>query len=275
MILARVAVFAAVLCSLYFNGSYAYAKASTPAQQLAMVAVALSIDLCKCAFLPAASVLWSEGRRLAPTVLVLLWPLAFAYSLFAGYASVATNRAEATSLTETQAQARARAETDYAQATANLTLAKQANAWTATAACTVVKTNSNRRFCDNIAELIDQQRAATHALDTSRLVKTDPDLSLLASFTSLPLPTVAIAIAFAPALILELVSSLGLYATRRQRRQQAPRTRSGWFFRRRKDKHAEAPQNASKARLEPHSTSPQSTKPSALQDEVLVWDIPP
>ena len=43
MILARVAVFGAILCTLWFNGSYAYAKASGEAQQLAMVAVAQAL----------------------------------------------------------------------------------------------------------------------------------------------------------------------------------------------------------------------------------------
>lgn len=271
MIFARLAVIAAVLCSLWFNGSYAYAKAHSPSQQLAMVAVALSIDLCKCAFLPAASVLWAEGRRLAPTVLVLLWPLAFSYSLFAGYASVATNRSDASTLTETQAQARLRAQGTYDQVTADLTTAKQTSLWTATAACTAAKTNAQRTFCANIDELLGQQRAAAISLDASRVVKTDPELSLLASVTTLPLPTLAIAIAFAPALILELVSSLGLYATRRPRASKAPRTRAGWFFSRRTETSRPSHENPPEGRLQP--VPPKAQKPAPAND-VWEWELP-
>ncbi|MEQ1672335.1 MAG: hypothetical protein ABL893_15895, partial [Hyphomicrobium sp.] len=58
MILARLAVYGAILCTLWFNGSYAWSKGGSEIHQYGMVAVAITIDLCKCGFLTGASYLW-------------------------------------------------------------------------------------------------------------------------------------------------------------------------------------------------------------------------
>lgn len=212
MILARLSVFGAILCTLWFNGSYAYAKAAGEAHQFAMVAVALSIDLFKCAALPAAAVLDAQGLRLRAIVLVLLWPLAFGWSLFSGYSSLTTNRTEANVAQDGQAQQRVRAQTDYDLASAALIIAKRSPLWDATAACTLPKTNPHKQFCDGIARTTTQQVSAASILNAGKPVHTDPEVTALASVTAIPRAWLLFAIAFAPALILELLSSFGAYA---------------------------------------------------------------
>ncbi len=224
MILARLAVYGAIVCTLWFNGSYAYAKASGEAHQLAMVAVALTIDLSKCGFLPAASHLWATRYRVPALVLFVMWPLAFSYSLFAGYAAITTNRTFATASTEGAAQTRARTQADYDQATNALAVATGSPLWTTTAACTAPKTQSHRQFCDGVTRLRQQQHAATTTLNASKPAHVDPELMLLADLTNFEASTLLLVIAFVPALILELVSSLGFYAVNRRAVVGASRT---------------------------------------------------
>lgn len=224
MILARLAVYGAIVCTLWFNGSYAYAKASGEAHQLAMVTVALTIDLSKCGFLPAASHLWTARYRVPAVLLFVMWPLAFGYSLFAGYAAITTNRTFATASTEGAAQTRARTQADYDQATNALTVATGSALWMTTAACTAPKTQSHRQFCDGVTRLRQQQHAATTTLNAGKPAHVDPELTLLANLTTLHASTLLLVIAFVPALILELVSSLGFYAVNRRAAAGAPRT---------------------------------------------------
>lgn len=216
MILARIAVFGAILCTLWFNGSYAWSKGGDDLHRYGMVAVALTIDLCKCGFLPAASHLWRNNWRIPAVVLFLLWPLTFAYSTFSGFASISTNRSITSSATEGQAQQRTRTQAAYDQATAALDLAKTSPLWTATAACTTAKTNKQRDFCDNIETTKNQQEAAAAILNTTTPAHVDPEVTVLKDNTGLTLPALLLIIAAAPALILELVSSLGLYAISRR-----------------------------------------------------------
>lgn len=215
MILARIAIYGAIFSTLWFNGSYAYGKADGDTHQLAMVAVAVTIDLCKCGFLTAAAHLWAATYRVAPAVLVALWPLAFGYSLFAGYASIASNRSAATVTAEGDAEARARTKAEYEQATAALATAKTSPFWSATAACTAPKTAPHRQFCDGIALATQRRQKAAAILDASKPTHVDPELALLTAFTGLPASVVLLLAALVPALILELVASLGFYAINR------------------------------------------------------------
>lgn len=266
MILARIAVLGAVLCSLWFNGSYAAAKAAGEANQFAMVAVSLTIDLCKCGFLPAASALWALGQRLAAAVLVALWPLAFGFSLFAGYASVATNRANAGAHSETKAQHRTQAQTDYDAAAAAIAKAKESDLWDTTAACTNAKTKTQRSYCANMTALTTAYQTASTTLNNAPIVPVEPELVLLATLTAWQRPSLAAAVAFAPALILELVSSLGLYATRRrQPHQSQPRRRFKWFSSAKRKEVAETPP---KPILTP---SHKASAPLAPSDGQLRW----
>lgn len=224
MILARIAVFGSIVCTLWWNASYAAAKGGSEFQQYAMVATAVTIDLCKCGFLPAASHLWRNAWRVPATVLVLLWPLTFAYSAFSGFASITTNRSITSAATEGQAQQRSRDQATYDQATAALNLAMTSPLWTATAACSSTKTNKQRDFCDNIATTKSQQEAVGTTLNGSTPAQLDPEVTVLKENTGLSMPTLQLIIAAGPALILELVSSLGFYAISKRSITEAPRT---------------------------------------------------
>ena len=181
-----------MLCTLWFNGSYAYGKAAGDVHQFAMVAVALTIDLCKCAFLPAAAYIYGQGFRMRAMALLLLWPLAFGWSLYSGYSSLITNRTQSNTTQEGDAQSRARAQTDYDTATAALATAKQSPLWNATAACTAPKTNPHKQFCDGISRTSNTQKAAATLLNTSKPVHVDPEVTMLASVTTLPARLVAV-----------------------------------------------------------------------------------
>lgn len=230
MILARIAVYGAILCTLYFNGTYAWSKGGDDLHRYGMVAVALTIDLCKAGFLPAASHLWRNTWRIPALVLFALWPLTFAYSTFAGFASITTNRTATTAVAEANAQQRARAQADYDQATAALTLAKQSAYWSASSACTAPSTIKQRAFCVNVSATKNQQEAATATLNTSTLVYVDPEVSVLRDNTGLTMPTLLLIIAAVPALILELVSSLGLYAISKRPTLKASQKPVGRFL---------------------------------------------
>lgn len=275
MILARLAVYGAIVCTLWFNGSYAYAKASGEAHQLAMVAVALTIDLCKCGFLPAASHLWATRYRVPAVVLFVMWPLAFSYSLFAGYAAITTNRTFATASTEGAAQTRARTQADYDQATNALTVAIGSALWTTTAACTAPKTQSHRQFCDGVTRLRQQQHAATTTLNAGKPAHVDPELTLLANLTKFQASTLLLVIAFVPALILELVSSLGFYAVNRRAVAEASRTpvgrQSKFWLARLRPKRENAPVGVSVASRVPDAV-PHADTPSATR---VTWAVKP
>lgn len=231
MILARLAVYGAILCTLWFNGSYAWSKGGSEVHQYGMVAVAITIDLCKCGFLTGASYLWRSSWFIPAIVLVLLWPLTFAYSLFSGYASISSNRSATTSIAEGQSQQRSRTQAQYDDAAAAIKLAKTSPLWTTTAACTAPKTDKQRDFCGNIETTTHQQTAAATLLNASPPTRVDPEVTALKDSTDLPMPTLMLLIAAWPALILELVSSLGFYAINRRPSPKAPKTLAEGFSR--------------------------------------------
>lgn len=275
MILARLAVYGAIVCTLWFNGSYAYAKASGEAHQIAMVAVALTIDLCKCGFLPAASYLWLNRYRVPALVLFAMWPLAFGYSLFAGYAAITTNRTFATTSTEGAAQIRTRTQADYDQVASALAVATASPLWTTTAACTAPKTQSHRQFCDGITRMRQQQHAASISLNASKPAHVDPEVTLLADLTQLTPSTLLLVIAFVPALILELVSSLGFYAVSRRATAEASRTpvgrQSKFWFARLRPNGENAPAGVPVAHGVPDAVQPGGT-PSPTR---VTWAVKP
>lgn len=222
MILARIAVTGAIICTLWFNGSYAWSKGGGPVHQIALVVVALTIDLCKASFLPAASTLWQRTWRLPALALIVLWPLTFAYSTFAGYSAIASNRAVASASPQAEADKRRRALVNYDQAGADLATAKASPLWSASAACTAPKDAKHRNFCDGIARTTQQQTSAAAQLDATPPAQVDPELAVLRDNTGYPLATLTLIVAFVPAFILELVSSFGLYAISNRNRPEAP-----------------------------------------------------
>ncbi len=275
MIYARLGVAGAILCTMYFNGSYAWSKGGDPTNQIALVALAVSIDLCKCGCLPAASHLWHHRRWLAAVVLFLLWPLTFVYSTYAGYAAITTNRSAASATGEGQAGQRARAQAAYDQATADLATAKASPLWNATAACTVPKTSPQRTFCDGVDSTKSDQTAAALKLDGGKPVHVDAELTVLSDYTRLPLATLILIIGLVPALILELVSSLGLYAVTNNRPAGSPGRRVNrfsisWPIRARtiaKNSPATAPAASDRSQV-PTVTVPEGQPPQ------IKWKIP-
>lgn len=225
MILARLAVVGAVLCTLWFNASYAYGKGGDVLHQAGMVAVAVTIDLCKCGFLPAAAQLWQRSWRLPAMVLVILWPLAFSYSLFAGYAAIATTRTGTTDRATAQLAERQRFQADYERASAALALAQDAPLYETTAGCTTPKTTAQREFCSAIKSHEANQARAHEALSARAIATVDPELALLQQTIGTTPAHLTLLLAFAPALILELVASLGLYAVSSRLTREAPQQR--------------------------------------------------
>ncbi|MCB1484683.1 MAG: hypothetical protein KDJ17_07310 [Hyphomicrobiaceae bacterium] len=215
MIFARIAVAGAILCSLWFNGSYAWSKGGTFYVQLSLVTLAVTIDLCKCGFLAAASALWRAGWRIAPFCLVVLWLPALAYSTFAGYASITTSRAQTSVEGEAKADARARAQAAYDAASATLAQAAKSPLWQSSSACTAPSSKSQRRFCESLDAAKDEQARAAADLAHADPVAVDPELTVLVDTTALPTSTLSLIVALWPALLIELVASIGLYAVTR------------------------------------------------------------
>jgi len=212
MIFARIAVAGAILCTLWFNGSYAWHRATDLPSQIALVALALTVDMAKVGLLPAAANRWRHGHHYAAALLVVLFVPCLAFSIFAGYSSITTNRATTTVTTQATADARARAQTAYDQATADLGTAKLSPFWKDTAACTTPHNAKQRDFCDKVATDTLAQTKALAVLNEALVVAVDPELHTLADVTGWPQSRLLLTVALWPAVLLELVSSLGLYA---------------------------------------------------------------
>lgn len=212
--LAHVPVFGAIACTIFFNASYAYGQAGAHEHRAAMVALAVTIDLAKATFLPAAAHYRAKRKLLGPALLVALWLPALAYSTFAGYAYLTTTRALAKIGDEAQAGTRARVQADYDRTTADLATAKSSPDWTATGACTRPRTPPQRTFCTNVADTEKKLAVAARRLDQTPPTHVNPEVTALATVTGWPVPTVGFWVALFPAVLIELVAGLGLYALR-------------------------------------------------------------
>ena len=207
-------VFGAIACTMFFNGSYAYENAEATENKLAMVALALTIDLAKCSFLPAAAHLRREGRVLGPLLLVLLWVPALAYSTFSGYAYLITTRAGAHVSAHASADERTRADQTYRAASADLAAAKSHPLWQKTAACTRSTTQRERSFCTNVGAIGARLAAAEAILNRVPPREAQPEIARLVTATGWTAQSLAFLVALFPAVLIELVAGLGLYALR-------------------------------------------------------------
>ena len=264
MIFARIAVAGAILCTLWFNASYAMQKATDLPGQIALVALALTVDLCKCGFLPAASLLSRRGRELPAIVLMVLFVPCLAFSIFAGFSSITTNRASTTVATQAIADARARAQSAYDESLRDLAAAKTSSLWAATAGCTTFKTPKHREFCERVDEVRQSQQQALSTLNVAPTVAVDPELAVLENVTGLQAQQLLLTVALWPALLIELVSSLGLYAVSQPTSVNRPtRSRRLW-------KSPSRRQSVSASTIAPVTQAPRSP-PLAPPASGVVW----
>ncbi|MGD9803888.1 MAG: hypothetical protein AB7E81_16520 [Hyphomicrobiaceae bacterium] len=211
--LARLGAWGAVASTLVCNGLYGWSQGAELPQKLGMLAIAATIDLCKCGFLPAAANQWTQGFRLrALLIAALLWPLALAYSTFCGYSTITTTRTTASSGIAAEEQERARAQRHYDDATAALASAERNPLWAASSACQAIKSR-HRSFCANVARTRTERASAETILARTRLVTANPEARGIASFTGIDFSSVVFWIAFWPALLIELIASIAFYAT--------------------------------------------------------------
>lgn len=199
---------------MFFNASYAYGQAGAHEHQAAMVALALTIDLAKATFLPAAAHFRTHGKIVGPLLLMLLWLPALVYSTFAGYAYLTTTRANAHVDDEAQAGNRTRAQADYDRATKDLATSKTSADWTTTAACTRPRTTPQRTFCSRVAETERKLTEASKIVGSIRPAHVNPEITTLATVSGWTVPTLAFLVALFPAILIELIAGLGLYVLR-------------------------------------------------------------
>lgn len=212
MILARSAVAGAILCTLWFNASYAWSKGGALPHQLSMVALAITVDLCKSGFPVAASLCWQRGLTLPAVVLAALWLPAITFSTFAGYAAITTQRTASSATQQHEADAQRRRQSAYDELQDGLALATASALWRATAGCSTTRTRAERAFCDARAAQRQRREQLADELGHKAAPVVDAELSLLAATTGWPTPLLALLVALWPALLIELVASLGLYA---------------------------------------------------------------
>ncbi|MEQ1694374.1 MAG: hypothetical protein ABL901_00905 [Hyphomicrobiaceae bacterium] len=220
---ARLGVYTALIVTLWFNGSYAWGKAVEIPERIGLVALALAVDLCKSGFLAAASHCWHHQARLAATALVVLWFPAIAYSTFCGYASLTTNRAQAVATDQHSADARTRITDAKKRLTADLTTAQSSPLWTASAACTAPK-KPQQAFCENVGNITTRLAELDARLNDQGVRDPNPELSVLVAVTGLALPALTLIVTAWPAILAELVASIGFYALHRAPRPEAPRS---------------------------------------------------
>lgn len=209
---AYLAVAGAIACTLWVNGSYAWwLGGDNLFHQVALTVISIVIDLAKCGFLAAARVLWQAKARIPALVLVVLWVPALAFSTFAGFSYLTTTRSAARATDEAAEAARNRAQARYADATDLIARAKASPLWTASAGCTTIK-RDHRDFCTRVAAAIADQRAATQPLDALPVIHANPEIATLSGATGFPIATIQLVIALWPAVLIELLASLGAYA---------------------------------------------------------------
>jgi hypothetical protein len=184
MIIAVAAVYAAIAVTLYVNGSYAWSKGGSPSDQMAMLGLALAIDGCKCSFLRLASLRQQEGRTLAAVLLFVLWWPCLVYSTFAGYSYLHTNRAAVSTGKQGTADERQRAQATHDQAAADLRLALANPLWAPTDA--------------------------------------NPEVTGIAANTGFAAERIQLIIALVPAILVELLASVGFYAIGTRPAEKAP-----------------------------------------------------
>lgn len=212
MILARLGIFAAILTSIYINGSYAYTKGEGISNQWTMIIVAVTIDIAKVSFLSASVHLRAYGFLFRPLLLVLLFVPCFAFSTFCSYAYFSKNRSVSSAEDQTRAQARTRAQRTYDQASSDLAVAKQHRYWKRSGGCTSPQTRRERSFCSKLTPTQQRLAAAESLLNQRAVVYVDPEMQTLATTFDMDMTTLELIAAIVPALILELLAGLGLYA---------------------------------------------------------------
>lgn len=241
MMLVRLTVYGCILVSLWFNGSYAWSKGGALHHQLAMVALALALDLAKCSFLVGASHLWHRDWRLPAIVLMILWVPCLAYSGFTAFASISVNRTEGTADARQNATAYAIRKASYDRLTSALDQAKSSPYWRSTRACTSARTGTHRRFCRNVDQIAADLKAASTAFLAAKPTTAEPELDLLQRTLGWSATTLALIVALVPALIIELIASLGLYAVHRPADRQRNQTPSEGLLRPKPEPIAETP----------------------------------
>lgn len=225
--LAHLPVCSAILCTMFFNGSYAWEHAGATEHRVAAVALALTIDVAKASFLSAAAHMRTQGKWLGAIILFLLfWP-ALAYSTFAGYGYLATTRAVAGIAGQAASDEYARAKSDYDRLSADLATAKASEDWQATAACSRARTPAQRAFCQAVSTMQAKLDAASTTLSRTPPAAANPELTGLAAITGLSPATLLFLVAFFPAVLIELLAGFGLYALRPRMPPEASQRVSG------------------------------------------------
>ena len=202
---------AAILCTLALNAWHGWSQGNTPLQQYGMMAINVTIDLIKIGGLPAVSHLWTIGYRIRAVTLLPLWALAFGWSTFCGYSAILSTRTTTAVEATGHEQHRARAQRIYDETTATLDTAKTNPLWQASGGCTAIR-QSHRAFCDGIAKATTQRATAERTLSAVAPTQANPELSALAKETGQPLPWIIFMAALFPAVLLELVASVGFWA---------------------------------------------------------------
>lgn len=270
---ARLGVGIAIGVTLWFNGSYAWSKADGTLDRLGLVALALAVDCCKSGFLPAASYFWQTRARLRAAMLVVLWVPSLMFSTFCGYAAITANRSATSVAIDGKADTRARAQQTYTRATADIAAAMASPLWQSSAACTAIK-KAAQSFCANVADLKAQQAAASAILDATPPATSNPELALVTATTGLPLPIVTLLVAAWPAILLELVASIGFYAIQRHHVPEASRKAVEGLFKKSVRHSAPTPESAPTAHPEASATpSLPVLKGTPTTPKQIQWNI--
>lgn len=220
--IARFAVLGAVLCGMALNVSYALTKATGGHTQLVQVAVALTIDLAKCALLGVVAELWVLRYRFAAIVAFVIWLPCIAFSTFSAYSMITTNRTTSTAVIDGRAQDQARQQAAYNRASADLTTAKASPLWSATGACTSAKDKTQRTYCENIGKLQQALTMVTDQLGPTPTVRPDPELETLRRIIPVSSEWLTFLVTVGPAIIIELLASVGSFVVRPRINAKAP-----------------------------------------------------
>jgi hypothetical protein len=99
--------------------------------------------------------------------------------------------------------------------------------WASTNACTTIAKGKAKEFCDAVATLRTEQTKAAAVLNRIAPFDANPEVTGLAANTGIAAERVQFLIAVVPAVLVELLASVGFYAICRRPSEKAPKTLLG------------------------------------------------
>lgn len=226
--IATSAVLVAGACGIAMNYHFSRSIGVTEFEKNILGVFGVSIDVIKLMALSAASYAWAKGHRLKGSTMFVVWVMAVAYGLLAAFGFAAVTRdsgmkqriEEARPIKDAITKERA-AGRRFAELEKTIKSAHESKMWESTVGCLDATARLSREFCANYKAtkmefdvLVDTPKIMwdTEAAEQMKLaVNADPQIAILSDITGLNTMSLMFALVIFLAVVIEAVTSLGVY----------------------------------------------------------------